>query len=96
LLFAGKVAEAQKLASESMVASPPDLPNYETPGTLSLTFPEHVAPENYRRQLDIDTGIASVIYSVQGVKFSREIFAPSVDRVIVLRLRADLLKRPIY
>ena len=45
--------------------------------------------ENYRRDLNLDTAVASVSYTANGVNFKREIFSSPVDQVIVVRLTAD-------
>ena len=45
--------------------------------------------ENYRRELDLDTGIASVTYESDGVTYTREVFASAPDQVIVLHMTCD-------
>src|SRR5208282_689170 len=62
---------------------------YETIGDLFLEFPTAAPVENYRRELNLDTAVASVTYTSGGVKFTREIFSSPVDQVIVIRLTAD-------
>jgi alpha-L-fucosidase 2 len=61
---------------------------YQTADDLLLTFPEAKSVGNYRRELDIDTAVARVSYTVGGVRFSREIFSNPVDQVIAIRLTA--------
>ena len=43
----------------------------------------------YRRELNLDTGVARVSYGVEGVRFTREVFASAPDQVIVVHLKAD-------
>ncbi|MBC9715027.1 glycoside hydrolase family 95 protein [Streptomyces sp. TRM66268-LWL] len=64
---------------------------YQTFGDLYLDFPEApTAPDaSYRRTLDLDTGLATVTYTHQGVRHEREFFASYPDGVIVGRLAAD-------
>ena len=88
LIFDGKFAEAQKLASQKMMAKPLRQMPYETLGDLLLTFPTNAVVENYRRDLNLDTAVASVSYTANGVYFKREIFSSPVDQVIVVRLTA--------
>jgi len=59
---------------------------YETIGNLVLEFPTPATVENYRRDLNLDTAVASVSYTANGVYFKREIFCSPVDQVIVVRL----------
>jgi len=89
LIFGGKYAEAQKLASQKMMGKPLKQMPYETIGDLFLEFPTPATVENYRRDLNLDTAVASVTYTSGGVKFTRAIFSSPVDQVIVVRLTAD-------
>ncbi len=89
LIFAGKYAEADRLIGEKMMAKPLKEMQYQTVGDLLLTFPEQGAVEDYRRDLNLDTAVASVSYTADGVKYTREIFSSPVDQVIVVRLAAD-------
>lgn len=89
LLFAGQVAEAEKLAEQDMLAVPRRLPVYEPLGDLSLTFAKAGAATDYRRELDLATGIARVRYTANGVEYLREVFASDPDQVIVVRLSAS-------
>jgi alpha-L-fucosidase 2 len=56
---------------------------------LFLEFPTPATVENYRRDLNLDTAVASVSYSVNGVTFKREVFSSPADQVIVVRLTAS-------
>ena len=89
LVFDGKYDEASKLISEKMMATPLREMPYETMGDLFLDFGTNAAVENYRRDLDLDTAVATVSYTANGVHFKREIFSSPVDQVIVIRLTAD-------
>ena len=59
---------------------------YEPVGDLKLQFDGHDNVTNYRRQLDLDTAIATVSYKVGATTFTREVFASPVDQVIVVKL----------
>ena len=89
LVFAGKYGEAQKLIGEKMMAKPLGQMPYQLVGDLRLSFPELKQVEQYRRDLNLDTAIARVSYTANGVKFTREVFSSPVDQVIVIRLTAD-------
>jgi alpha-L-fucosidase 2 len=63
---------------------------YQPLADLLLDFPDHVAePENYQRKLDLATATARVSYRLNGVNFTRELFASHPAQVIALRLTAD-------
>jgi len=89
LLFEGKQREAQDLAAEHMMSVPLRQERYQPFGDLLLDFPGHVENSDYRRQLDIDAGVATVSYRVGEATFTREVFSSFPDQVIVVRLSCD-------
>ncbi len=89
LIFEGKFQEAETIIGQKMMAKPLRQLPYQTVGDLILTFPRVERVENYRRDLNLDTAVASVIYTTNGVTFTREVFSSPVDQVIVIRLTAD-------
>ncbi|TAK92599.1 MAG: glycoside hydrolase family 95 protein [Verrucomicrobia bacterium] len=89
LVFDGKYKDAASLISSNVLARPVRQMPYQTVGSLFLSFPETTNVENYRRDLNLDTAVASVSYVANGVKFTREVFSSPMDQVIVMRLTAD-------
>jgi len=90
LLMEGHPAQAQALADKAMISIPKALPVYETMGDLWLDFGAATEATDYRRELDLDTGIASVRYTAGGVHYVREVFASApASHCIVVRLTAD-------
>ncbi|HSE30612.1 MAG TPA: glycoside hydrolase family 95 protein [Pyrinomonadaceae bacterium] len=89
LLFAGKPKEAEILAERTMISIPKRMPPYQPLGDLLLNYFTQGTATDYKRELDLDTAIASVSYLAGGVRFSREVFASAVDQVIVVRITAD-------
>jgi len=62
--------------------------SYQPLGNLILKFDTPDAAD-YRRELDLDTGVASVVYRAGGAVFTREVFCSAKDRAIVVRLTCD-------
>jgi len=89
LLFEGKNAEATKLAGEKMMGRPMGVESYQSLGDLHIVCPAAGAVADYRRSLDLDTGIATTTWTADGVRFTREVFASAPDNVIVVHLTAD-------
>ena len=89
LLTEGHPAQAQAMADKTLISIPKALPVYQTMGDLWLDFGEVPESSNYRRELDLDTGIASVQYAAGGVRYTREVFASAPCHCIVVRLTAD-------
>lgn len=64
--------------------------HYQSFGALSLNYPGlEGAVQDYRRQLDLQEGVASVTFRKEGVQYQREYFVSYPDQVIVMRLSAD-------
>ncbi|MFT3789445.1 MAG: glycoside hydrolase family 95 protein [Tepidisphaeraceae bacterium] len=89
LIFAGKQKEANDLIAAKGMAVPSRQAPYQTVGSLMIDFPTAGDVSNYRRELDLDTAIATTRYTVDGVTYTRELFASAPDQVIVMRLSAD-------
>jgi alpha-L-fucosidase 2 len=89
LLFAGKQNEAHALAMQDFMSQPLRQIAYQPFGDLELSFPNHASCTDYRRSLDLNTGIATTRYCIQGVTYTREVFASFPDQVIVVRLSCD-------
>ena len=96
LIFRGKFREAQELFGRKMMARPPNQQKYQPLGDLRVRFVNQgrLTDQNrqlfgYRRELDMDTAIVSVRYSIGGTTYNREVFASAADGVLVIRLSAD-------
>ena len=87
LLFDDKNEEATKLAGETMLGVPERIKSYQSLGDLFLEF-FHDDPTEYRRELNLNTGIAKTTYRCGDVNFSREVFATAVDNLIVVRIES--------
>jgi alpha-L-fucosidase 2 len=88
LLFAGEYAKASDLAAPNLESRINGM-NYQLLGNLKVTFPGHETYSNYYRDLDLDRAVAKTSYVVNGVTYTREVFASLTDQVIALRLTAS-------
>lgn len=94
LLFAGKIAEAEALATSDMLSIPRRMPCYQTLGDLHLDFsPSGLTPDakidDYRLELNLDTAIARTTFTHAGTTYTREVFSSAPDQVIVVHLTAS-------
>ena len=63
---------------------------YQTLGDLYIELGDGPSDyQDYRRQLDLGEGVASVTYTAGGVRYRREYFCSYPDQVLVIRLAAD-------
>ena len=89
LLFEDKNEEATQLAGETMLGVPERIKSYQSLGDLFLEFSHGSRPTEYRRELDLNTGIAKTTYRCGDVNFSTEVFATAVDNLIVISVESD-------
>ena len=89
LIFDGKYAEAQALAAKGFVATKVHGMPYQPVGDLMFRFADHQQPSDYRRDLDLETAIATTSYTISGVNYKREVFASIPDQCIVIRLTSS-------
>jgi alpha-L-fucosidase 2 len=89
LLFDGKVKEAEAVIKTTFLSDPVRQKAYQPFGDLHFHFTGMTNIADYRRELDLDSAIASMSYRVGGVTFKREAFASRPDQAIILRFTAD-------
>jgi len=89
LLASGKQREAEKLAMDEFMSEPVRQEAYQPFGDIRLTFPAADKPEDYRRELNLDSALAKVTYRIGEVTFEREAFSSYPDQVIVLRISTN-------
>ena len=89
LLFTDQNTAATELATKTMLGVPFRIKSYQPLGDLILDFPDVKAVDEYRRDLDLETAVASVRYQVDGATITRDVFASHPDNVIVVRLASD-------
>lgn len=90
LLAEGHLSEAERLAAMALSGTPESQRHYEPLGELRIEMghPE-TEVSNYRRELDLKSGTASVSYCWRGVRYEREHLASYPDGVIAMKLSAD-------
>ncbi len=87
LVLEGKLYEAQRLADSKLLGHWSE--SYMPMGTLYLQFHTQAVADEYRRELDLGTGIASVTYRADEIRYRRECFVSYPAGVMVLHLEAD-------
>ncbi|HEY0042678.1 MAG TPA: glycoside hydrolase family 95 protein, partial [Flavisolibacter sp.] len=85
-LFKDSIGQAVKLLQKMQG---PDTEMYQPLGDVIIRQKLDGDPENYYRDLNISTAIATTKYTVDGIAYTREIFSSAPDQVIVIRMRAS-------
>jgi len=89
LLLAGKQREADRLAGRTFMSAPLNQERYQPFGDIWLEFDGDGELTDYKRELDLDTAVATVQYTRAGVRYTRSVFSSHPDQAMVVRLSAD-------
>ena len=88
LVFGEKYKEAEKMTDDHFYGIPKAQEAYQPIGDLILSFPDANVTD-YRRELDMETGVATVSYRQGDAVITRQVFVSWPDRVLVVRISAD-------
>ncbi len=88
LIFEERFKEAHVLFGRRFLGYPVEQQKYQSLGNLVLAFPSKAAAAEYRHELDLDAAVDTTSYTLDGVRFTRRVFASPVDQVVVVRLEA--------
>jgi alpha-L-fucosidase 2 len=94
LLIDGEIAKAAALAEESLTSDPLRIRSYQPVGDIIINYAGTSAGRrdihpDYQRTLNLETGIASSTFALDGIKHTQEVFASAVDDVIVVRIKTE-------
>ncbi len=89
LIFDGNIKEAYNIGNKSLLSTPPRFRSYQTLGDIFLSSDSLANYSNYRRDLNLNTGISTTTYQINGINFTREVFASAPDNIIVVNISAD-------
>uniref|UniRef100_UPI00286D69D3 glycoside hydrolase family 95 protein n=1 Tax=Armatimonas sp. TaxID=1872638 RepID=UPI00286D69D3 len=86
LVFAQKHLEAHNLFGRKLMGYPVEQQKYQSLANLHLFLNHTQKIEDYKRLLDLESGVAKTSYRVGDVTYLREVFASAPDQAIVVRL----------
>jgi alpha-L-fucosidase 2 len=89
LLFDYRVEEAQELVARHFIGTPPRIRSYQTAGDLFLSMDSLAPYRNYRRELCLETGVASTTFEINDIIYTREIFASAPANALIIRLTSS-------
>jgi alpha-L-fucosidase 2 len=88
-IFKGDYKKADELSNKFILGTPPRVRSYQPLGDLFINFGWKSQPENYRRSLNLNTGIAATEYTIDGNKVVTEVFASAPQDAIIVIIKAD-------
>ena len=87
LIFEGKNREAQSLVDANFFSGKHGM-CYLPMGSLFLDFEGHDRVTDFYRDLDLSDATATTRYKINGVDYTRTVFASFTDSVIIMRMEA--------
>ncbi|WVW83139.1 hypothetical protein I302_105157 [Kwoniella bestiolae CBS 10118] len=90
-IFEGDMTDATELARTHFMGRPASQASYQTLGDLYIEMAslDAFGFDQYHRELNIDTSVASVSFRAYGVTYHRQIVASHEHQVIAVHLTAD-------
>ncbi|HCC70718.1 MAG TPA: alpha-L-fucosidase [Bacteroidales bacterium] len=89
-IFDGEPLKAHKLFGRHLMGYPVEQQKYQSAADLHIFFDRKDKVKQYRRWLDLTTGIVHVEYLTDdNILYKREIFASSPDQAIITRFSSD-------
>jgi alpha-L-fucosidase 2 len=88
-LFEDRFKDALKLAEENFMGTPPRIRSYQPLGDLFIDYEWTTEPVNYRRELDLNTGIATTYFTADGKQFVQEVFVSAPDNILVVHIKSS-------
>ncbi len=90
LVLEGKISEARAFGVKNMTESPTSFRSYEPLADLWIELDHNTKIKNYRRELDLRSGIACVRYRVDDTDMHREVLTSAIDDVLAVRLTGKI------
>jgi len=88
-LFMGRYKDALKMANENFLGTPPEIRSYQPLGDLYIDYKWDGEPTDYKRELDLETGIAATFFTINGNNFRQDVIASSPDNNIIVHIQSS-------
>jgi alpha-L-fucosidase 2 len=88
MIFDGEYKKAYDKANEYFLGTPPRIRSYQPLGDLFLDYHWNGEVQNYKRELDLNTGIATTGFEADDNQIKQEVFSSASHDLIALRITA--------
>lgn len=88
-IFEGQPIKAHKLFGRKLMGYPVEQQKYQSLANLHLFFENQDEVSGYKRWLDLNSGVTVVEYTVNNVRYRREVFSSAPDQVILVHITAS-------
>jgi alpha-L-fucosidase 2 len=88
-LFNSQYNDALQIAKNHFVGTPPRIRSYQPLGDLVIEYNWKSGPTGYRRQLDLETGIASTSFKVGDHNYTQKVWISAPDNLLVVNITSS-------
>ncbi|MCR5103995.1 MAG: glycoside hydrolase family 95 protein [Eubacterium sp.] len=90
LIFERKISEAEELCCFALSGTPEEMRHYECLGNLYIEFMgRETEYSDYERYLDISKAISVMAFTMNGVRYTREVITSFPQNIMAIHLTAD-------
>ncbi len=89
LLAKGDIPAAEKTAFEKLQGVSPNMRHYMPLGDLRINMQLPGKAKDYSRTLDISTAVSAVSFTVNDIRYTREVFVSASDEAMIIRITCD-------
>ena len=91
-LLAEKYEEAYYYGMTNLTFKPTSFRSYQTLGNLTLNFELEDSVTDYQRVLDLENGLETTEFTINGVRYKKRLLISAVDDILILELSASQKK----
>jgi alpha-L-fucosidase 2 len=88
-LFENRYSKAFEIADKKLLGTPPRIRSYQPLGDLLISYKWAGNPDNYRRELNLETGIAKTSFTADGKSYTQEVFVSAPDNILVVHIKSS-------
>jgi alpha-L-fucosidase 2 len=88
-LFESRYKDALAIADKNLLGTPPRIRSYQPLGDLLINYKWDGKPGDYKRELDLETGIATTSFTADGKNYLEEVYVSSPDNILIVHIRSS-------
>jgi alpha-L-fucosidase 2 len=88
-IFNGNIRKAEKIADSCFLGTPPRIRSYQPLGNLLINYNWSAPVTDYRRSLDLSSGIETTSFKINGEPVFVRVFSSATDNVLVINITSS-------
>lgn len=88
-IFSGDMERAEEIAKDNFIGTPPRIRSYQPLGDLLIKYRWKGPVTEYKRSLNLESGVAVTSFKAGGHAISETVFASAPDNILVINIKAS-------